>query len=177
MLSTRGTVLKLYPMGEHGLIVCTCTADWGMVRAVARNARKAGSELFGHIDLFYDCELLLSPAKTGDLHTLKSAKLTHARLGLRKKLARLRLASYLSQLMLRTTESEHEQPSWHQLISGALDYLAEREASLRILTHFEKRLAQLHGLYSEGVAAHLSLAQHFHLEPHERSELIQSLSS
>ena len=40
---------------------------------------------------------------------------------------------------------------------------------------FEKRLAQLHGLYSDMVPAHNALAQHFQHLPAGRQELLEEL--
>lgn len=172
MEKETGTILRLHPLGENGVIVCWCTAGRGIVRTAARNARKPGSELSGCIDLFQECELLYRPASGGsDLHTLSSATLLNPRLTLRSSLTRLRLSSYMAQLMLTTVESESGDSAWHTLISGALDYVAANPPRRAILHHFEKRLATLHGIYSPEHAAHLCLQRHFRRLPAGRTEL------
>ena len=170
-----GTILKLSPLGEHGLIITWCTEQHGILRTAARNARKPGSDLFGCIDLFYEGELLASPPKSGDLYTLKSAVLIKPRLALRKELLRLRLASYMARLMLATVEQITHDPDWHQLISGALDYLNESRPRLAILTHFEQRLAALHGIYDPAQSAHNCLLRHFLHLPSGRAQLPQAM--
>lgn len=176
MEKDTGSILRLHPLGEHGVIVSWCTAHQGIVRTAARNARKPGSELSGCIDLFHECELVYRPATGGsDLHTLSSASLLTPRLPLRSSLTRLRLSSYMAQLMLATVETESDDSAWHTLISGALDYVAANPPRLAILHHFEKRLATLHGIYSPEQSAHHCLLRHFRHLPMGRAELTELL--
>lgn len=170
-----GTVLRQLPLGENGLIVVWCTRGHGIIRTAARGARKPGSELAGHVDLFHECELLFDHARSGDLHPLKTATLANARLPLRGNLHKLRLASYMARLLLATVEPGAADPEWHRLISGALDYVAENPLRMAILSHFEKRLATLHGIYSPERPAHTALLRHFHHLPPGRDELAELL--
>lgn len=133
-----GCILKLSPIGDHGLIISWCTARHGIVRTAARNARKPGSDLIGRIDLFHECELLYTPSSSGDLSNLHSVGLISPRLALRADLSRLRLASYMSRLLLATVEPEAPGEEWHTLISKALDYVATSAPRKSILLHFEK---------------------------------------
>ncbi len=173
----EGSILRLTPLGEHGLIITWSTAQHGIVRTAARNARKPGSDLTGRIDLFHHCELVATDAKRGDLGTLHAAELLDARLPLRSHLLKLRLASYCARLVMATVEVGDTTQAWHQLMSGALDYIAESSPRANILYHFEKRLAQLHGLYSEVMPAHHALAQHFQHMPAGRQELLEKLQA
>lgn len=178
MEKDTGTILRLYPLGEHGLIVCWCTERHGLIRTAARNARKAGSDFFGRIDLFHECELLFRPAaKQGELAALSSAALLSPRLPLRASLLRLLLAGYMSSLLSTTVEEGDSDPRWHELISRALDYVAASDARPAVLLHFEKRLAELHGLYSPDVAPHLALAHHFRKLPGDRAELLAAMQA
>lgn len=174
MEKDTGTILRQQPLGEHGLIITWSTAGSGIVRTAARLARKPGSELSGQVDLFHECELLYRPASQGDLHTLSSVCLSNPRLGLRSSLLKLRLASYMARLILATVEPGATEPSWHKLISGALDYTATASPRRAILLHFEKRLAELHGLYSPCEQPHYSLLRHFQHLPAGREELLQA---
>ncbi len=175
MEKDTGTILRQQPLGEHGLIITWCTAQHGIVRTAARLARKPGSELSGQVDLFHECELLYKTASQGDLHTLSSVNLLSPRLALRSSLLKLRLASYLARLLLATVEAGAAEPAWHTLISGALDYVATTAPRRAILQHFEKRLAELHGLYSPAEAPHHALLRHFQHLPAGRAELLDQL--
>lgn len=171
-----GTILRLYPLGEYGLIVCWCTAAHGIVRTAARNARKPGSDFYGRIDLFHECELLYRLPKEGDLAALSSVALLNPRLPLRAELNRLRLASYISALLAATVETGDCEPAWHALVSPALDYIATATPRLAILERFERRLAELHGLYTPDIAPHRALAQHFSHLPGNRAALLEALN-
>ena len=175
MEKDTGTILRQQALGEHGLIITWCCAEHGIVRTAARNARKPGSDLSGQVDLFHECELLFKTATQGDLHTLSSVNLITPRLALRGSLNKLRLASYLSRLLLSTVEAGAADPAWHKLISGALDYVATTAPRRAILLHFEKRLAELHGLYSPAESPHHALLRHFQHLPAGRNELLDSL--
>ena len=175
MEKDTGTILRQQALGEHGLIITWCCAEHGIVRTAARNARKPGSDLSGQVDLFHECELLFKTATQGDLHTLSSVNLLSPRLALRSSLLKLRLASYLARLLLATVEAGAAEPAWHTLISGALDYVATTAPRRAILQHFEKRLAELHGLYSPAEAPHHALLRHFQHLPAGRAELLDQL--
>ena len=60
-------------------------------------------------------------------------------------------------------------------LSGALDYVATTAPRRAILLHFEKRLAELHGLYSPAESPHHALLRHFQHLPAGRNELLESL--
>lgn len=167
-----GTILRLYPLGEHGAIVCWCTPEHGILRTAARSALKPGSDLAGVIDLFHECEFVYTPSTKSDLHRLTTAELITPRLPLRADLARLRLASYMCRLLLCTVEPGAEGPGWHRLLSAALDYTAQSEPRAEILLRFERRLAELHGLYAPGIDPHQALLRHFSHLPSGRDAIV-----
>lgn len=174
MQNCQGTILKHYPLGENGLIVVWITAEYGIVRTAVRNARKAGSDFYGQLDLFYACDILFTAPRKGDLYGLKSVQLLRPRLQLRKELLKLQLASYMARLILATVEAGHAEACWHELLSGGLDYLNEHKASYPILRHFERRLADLHGIDKPHQDPHRSLLTHFHHLPAGREELMDA---
>lgn len=170
-----GTILRLYPLGEHGAIICWCSAEHGLLRTASRSALKPGSDLAGCVDLFHECEFVYTPSAKNDLHRLVSAELINPRLALRGTLSRLQLASYMSQLLLSTVENGSEDTCWHSLISAALDYTAQSAPRTEILLRFERRLAELHGLYAPGSDPHHTLLRHFTRLPAGRDELLARL--
>ena len=178
MNTTRdtGTVLRLYPYGDHGAVICWCTARHGMLRTAARNAFKPGAGVNGIVDLFHECELVYRTPSRGDLCTLVSAELANPRLPLRENIMRLRMAAYMTRLLLHTVEPGEEDPRWHELISKALDYTAVAVPTARIILHFEERLADLHGLLSPQLPAYRALQQHFTHLPPGREKLLSGLA-
>lgn len=175
MIRDTGTILKLQPLSEASLIVTWCTAEHGIVKTAARKARQPGSEWCGRLDLFHECELTYNPAKQGDLHALSSVTLLNPRLELRSQLSKLQLAGYMARLLLSTLETESAESCWHALISGALDYVSASSLRPAILLHFEKRMAELHGVFSPLLPPIRALQQHFHRLPSGRAELLEQL--
>lgn len=171
-----GTVLKLRPLGEHGLLVYWITAANGLIHTAARTARKPGSDMFGHVDLFHCCELTFSRPKQGDLLTLHSASLQEPRLGIRQNLNRLRLAAYMCNLLMNTVEEGTPAKEWYDLITNALDYVAATEPRKSVLLHYERRVAELHGLYSPLVPPVMALRDHFRGLPAGRDDLLAALA-
>ena len=104
-MNAEATVLKLYPLGENGLIAVWCTEE-GLIRTAAKSARKPGSPFAGCLDIFYQCRMQWTQAKKGDLHTLTSADLLSPRLALRKSYLRLSAAGYFARLFLQMLEPD-----------------------------------------------------------------------
>lgn len=138
MPQDTGIILKTYPLGETGLIVVWSTADHGIIRTAARTALKPGGDFFGRLDLFFEAELLWETSKTGDLDHLKSVSLLNPRLALRHSFPKLRLAGYMTKLLLATVEPRTPIPEIHLMLHRALDYLGTRTATRHIMQHFEK---------------------------------------
>ncbi len=177
MPQDTGIILKTYPLGETGLIVVWSTAEHGIIRTAARTALKPGGDFFGRLDLFFEAELLWETSKTSDLDHLKSVALLNPRLALRQSFQKLRLAGYMTKLLLATVESRTPIPEIHLMLHRALGYLATHAATGTIMLHFEKRLAEEHGMYRPGVPAIAILRSHYPHIPADRDALYDALPS
>lgn len=172
-MNAEATVLKLYPLGENGLIAVWCTEE-GLIRTAAKSARKPGS-LAGRLDIFYQCRMQWTQAKKGDLHTLTSADLLSPRLALRKSYLRLSAAGYFARLFLQMLEPDTPIPEFYDLLQRAYTYLENNDPTLRAVLHFEQELARLHGIAHPGIPAHVILKSHFGKLPPQREKLLGSL--
>lgn len=159
-MNAEATVLKLYPLGENGLIAVWCTEE-GLIRTAAKSARKTGSPFAGRLDIFYQCRMQWTQAKKGDLHTLTSADLLSPRLALRKSYLRLSAAGYFARLFLQMLEPDTPIPEFYDLLQRAYTYLENNDPTLRAVLHFEQELARLHGIAHPGIPAHVILKSHF----------------
>ena len=133
-MNAEATVLKLYPLGENGLIVVWCTEE-GIIRTAAKSARKPNSPFAGSLDLFYQCRMQWTQAKTGDLHSLTSADLLSPRLPLRKSYLRLSAAGYFARLFLQMLEPDTPIPEFYDLLQRAYAYLENNDPTLRAVLH------------------------------------------
>lgn len=173
-MNADGTVLKLYPLGENGLIVVWCTEE-GIIRTAAKSARKPGSPFAGRLDLFYQCRMQWTQAKTGDLHTLTAVDLVSPRLPLRVNYSRLSAAGYFARLFLQMLEPDTPIPEFYDLLQRAYAYLEHTDPSSGTILHFERELVRLHGMAHPGMPAHVILKSHFGKLPPQRERLLREL--
>ena len=152
-MNAEATVLKLYPLGENGLIAVWCTEE-GLIRTAAKSARKTGSPFAGRLDIFYQCRMQWTQAKKGDLHSA---------------------AGYFARLFLQMLEPDTPIPEFYDLLQRAYTYLENNDPTLRAVLHFEQELARLHGIAHPGIPAHVILKSHFGKLPPQREKLLGSL--
>lgn len=174
-MNAEGTILKLYPLGENGLIVVWSTEE-GIIRTAARGARKPTSPFSGRLDLFYQCRIQWTQAKHGDLHPLTTADLISPRLSLRTDYSKLSAAGYFARLLLQMLEPGTPTPEFHDLLQRAYAYLEQNTPSVKAIMHFEQELARLHGITHPGLPAHLILKSHFGKLPPQRERLMKELN-
>jgi len=174
-MKARGTIIRRSPLTETSLIVHWCTHENGIVKTVAKGARRPKSAFAGKLDLFFLCEVEIHPAKSGDLHILKDLKLERSRLGLRKNFLQTLVASYFVKLVDRVSELETPLPEIADLLDRGLNYLEENDADWRAIVHFEKQLAELVGVIEPGIDPIRCLDDIFGKMPPQRKEIGEAL--
>jgi DNA repair protein RecO (recombination protein O) len=174
--TTAAIVIRMTRLTETSLIIHWFTEAHGLVKTVAKGARRARSPFAGQLDLFFGGEISLSRARNGELHTLREVSIRHWREGLRKNYSTTLLAAYCCQLLESAVEPEHAEPELHDLLRRALDHLDTAPASLRALRHFETELARLLGVSHELNPAEASLRDALGTLPASRKELLERLS-
>lgn len=176
-MKARGTLIRRSPLTETSLIVHWCTHENGIVKTVAKGARRPKSPFAGKLDLFYLCEVEIHPAKNGDLHILKDLTLERPRLGLRRNYLQTLAASYFVKLIEQVSEPEAPAPELADLLDRGLNYLEDTEADWRAIRHFEKQLAEFLGVRQSGIEPIHSIDGLFGKTPKQRSELEQRLQN
>lgn len=170
------TLIRLHPLGENGRIAVWMTPS-GIQRTAARGALSPKSPFRGCLDLFFQCSIRWVPSKSGDLHALSSALLINPRLGLRLHYSRLSAASYFARLLLSTVEAGSPAEEENNLLNRALGYLEKQDPEKKAILHFEKELAQIHGIYSENTPPHAALLKSSGKLPALRQSLLDCLKS
>jgi len=160
-MKAHGTLIRRTPLTETSLIVHWCTHENGMVKTVAKGARRPKSPFAGRLDLFFHCELEIHPAREGDLHILKDLAVLRPRLGLRRNYLQTLAASYFVKLIDLVTEDGTPLPDLADLLDRGLDYLEDRDADLRAVLHFEKQLAGFLGVTEPGIEPYRCIGRHF----------------
>ena len=75
MNKCQGTIIRRIPLTESSMIVTWCTKDHGLLKTVAKGARRPKSQFSGKLDLFYEAEFEIIRSKKTDLHNLKEIKI------------------------------------------------------------------------------------------------------
>lgn len=176
MPTTEAIVLRLTRLSDTSLIVHWFSTDFGLVKTVARGARRPKSPFSGQIDLFFGGEITFSQARGGELHHLREVAIRQWREGLRRNYTTTLLAGYFCQLLEMAVEAEHPEPELHDLLHRALDHLDGVAPSLRSLTFYESELARLLGIARQRQPAALSLADALGNLPQSRNDLIERLN-
>jgi DNA repair protein RecO (recombination protein O) len=173
---TTAILIARHPLTETSLIVHWCSQDLGLFKTVAKGALRKKSPFAGRLDLFVSCEVVLVRSRGSDLHILREAHLTDARLGLRESYARVLAASYFGKLIEMVAEQETPLDGVYELLLLSLDYLAAHEPSLVLLERFERRLCELLGLGQGAQDAAGLLSDVFHRAlPPQRETLVTTL--
>jgi len=175
--STQATIIRLTRLTDSSLIVHWFTEEQGLVKTVAKGARRPKSPFAGQLDLFFGGEITFQRAKRGDLHALREVSIRHWREGLRRNYSSTLFASYCCQLLECAVEPEHPDPGLYGLLVRALNHVEQNEPSARALRHYERELARLLGISHDQRQAHLSLRDALGSLPSSRSELLERLPS
>ena len=175
MQSTQAIVIRLTRLSDTSLIVHWLSADHGLLKTVAKGARRPKSPFAGQLDLFFSGEITFQRARRGDLHALREVFIGHWREGLRQNYTATLLAAYCCQLVESAVEPEHPDPDLHDLLGRALDHLAASGPSLRALRHFERELARLLGIARHPQPAELALRELLGSLPVAREALLERL--
>ncbi len=173
---TQAIVTRLTRLTETSLIVHWFTADHGLIKTVAKGARRPKSPFAGKLDLFFGGEITFSRARTGELHPLREVVIHQWRQGLRRQYTTTLLAAYCCQLLELAVESEHPDPPLHDLLLRALDHIDTAEPTLRALRHFESELARLLGIAHHQRLADACLRETLGSLPSTRNELLDRLA-
>ena len=173
---TRATLIRLTRLTDTSLIVHWFTAGHGLVKTVARGARRPKSPFAGQLDLFFSGEITFQPSRRGELHPLREVSIGHWREGLRKSYTSILLAGYWCRLLESAVEPEHPDAALHDLLERALDHLDSSGPSLRAFHHFEGELARILGIAHEQRPAANCLRELLGRLPDTRDDLLERLS-
>ena len=176
MEKAEGIIIRLTKLTDTSLIVHWCTAEVGLIKTVAKGARRPKSSFAGVLDLFVEGHFEWVPSRKSDLHILKEVEARNYRENLRKSYATLLLGGYFGQLLEAVVEREHPEPELYDLLRRGLDHLEDAPASRKAMLYYERELARLLGVGHEGQNAAAALERAFGNLPRNRSDCLDVLS-
>jgi DNA repair protein RecO (recombination protein O) len=132
-------VLRHSDWGEADRLISLYTREQGMVRALAKGARKVTSRKAGHLEPFTHVTVQL--AKGRDLLIVTQVETINAFLPLRDDLLKTAHASYIVELLLRFSyEDEGANPSIFKLLTETLARLEKEDDAWLPVRYYEMRL-------------------------------------
>ncbi|MCH7225993.1 DNA repair protein RecO [Haloferula sp. A504] len=176
MERSDGILVRLTKLTDTSFIVHWFTEDAGLIKTVAKGARRPKSPFAGKLDLFFSSEVHWTRARRGELHTLREAEPRHLREGIRRDYKSALLAGYFCRLLETAVEREHPEPALHDLLRRGLDHVDTSGASAKALRHFESELARLLGLGREKRQAAPALREALGGLPGLRDQALEALA-
>ncbi|MEN8693608.1 MAG: DNA repair protein RecO [Akkermansiaceae bacterium] len=173
MERSRGTIIRLTKLTESSLIVHWLTEDTGLLKTVAKGARRAKSSFAGRLDLFLEAEFEWSRNQKSELHALREVNVLDFRLSLRQNYRDSVIAAYFGQLLELVLEPDHPVPEMSDLLNRGLSYLIKNGADRRAFLHFENEVSRLLGF---GKASQSTLAETYGRLPNSRDHCLDLLS-
>lgn len=176
MEQAHAILTRLTKLGDTSLIVHWLTDSHGLIKTVAKAARRPKSPFAGKLDLFFSAEVHWAPARRGDLHYLRESSPTQCRIAIRRDYTTTLLASYFCRLIERAVQPEHPEPQLYDLLDRALDFANASGATARALTHFEHELARLLGITAANQQTAPALHDALGALPPQRTQILERLS-
>ena len=176
MEQTHGIIIRLTKLTETSLIVHWCTRDFGLLKTVAKGARRPKSAFAGKLDLFYRAELSWVRSRKSELHTLHEIAVEDYAEGFRKSYSDTLVAAYFCELLCHVAETDHPLPELYDLLYRGLNYLGEKGANMKGVLHYEAEMVRLLGLGSDKHRARAALEANYGRLPPSRDSCLAFLN-
>jgi len=137
-IRAEGVILRHSDFSEADRLLTVFTRETGKLRAIAKGVRKARSRKAGHVEPFTRVSLQL--ARGRDLFILTQAEAIDVYANLREDLVLLGTASYVIELIDRSTTDEEENRSLYNILIRTLTRLDRGDDPNLVTRYFEIRL-------------------------------------
>ncbi len=144
---TEALTLRRSTLGEADLLITLYSKDRGIIRAVAKRARRSTSKLVGHLEPLTRVQLSLALGSSLDIIT--QAQVLSNFSPLKENLSAITKGLYVAELTDGFGSEAQANPAIYDLALGTLDAIAEDPESELPLRFFELRLLNASGLMPE----------------------------
>ena len=176
--SLNGVLLRRLRYSETSLILTWFTDLHGKIKTIAKGALRQSSVFAGKLDLFFQCDLLLTFSRKTELHLLREVSIKATFERIRTDYLKTTVASYFVELVEKVTELEHPAPEVYRLLLRAMGYLDRQKPDTRGVLFFESELCKCLGLYPPDMhSAAEKLLEAYSQLPETRAALISILSA
>ena len=144
LIKTKAIVIHSLPYGESDLIVTFFSPASGIIKGMAKGARKSRKRFQGSLEPFATVMLGAAVKESGALARVDTADLVNARLGIRNDLKKYGAGSVILELV-SIFEVSGASDEVFRLTETTLDLLERSSASLSLLAAFFPRYLRLSG--------------------------------
>ena len=146
LIETESLVIKTYNLAEADRIVVFLTHDHGVVRGVARGAKRLKSRFGGGLEPFSVVRLTYFQKESAELVSIRQLDLVESYFAAAAQPAFLQKFSYLSELLLAVTPPHDPNKDLYRMFKACIETAAEHAESLNsIELYFELWLLRLGG--------------------------------
>lgn len=143
----EGIVIRTTDYGETNKIITIFTREMGKVGVMARGAKKPSSRLTSSTQLFTYGHFLFQ--KSSGLGALQQGETISSMRGIREDIFLTAYASYIAELLDKSTEQREPNPFLFELFSQTLQLLNEGVDPDILLHIFEMKIVNVLGLYPQ----------------------------
>ncbi|MDX6693636.1 MAG: repair protein RecO [Blastocatellia bacterium] len=150
LVETEAVVLRVYPLAEADKIVVCLTRSAGVVRAVAKGARRLKSKFGAGLEPFTLLDLSYYEKEGRELVTLRQTEIQRSYFKLSERAETVAALSYLSELVLEFAPPHEPNEKLFRMVRATLEAVPQGAADLNpLLRYFEVWTLKLAGFMPE----------------------------
>jgi DNA repair protein RecO (recombination protein O) len=150
LVETEAVVLRVYPLAEADKIVVCLTRSAGVVRAVAKGARRLKSRFGAGLEPFTLLHLSYFEKEGRELVTLRQTDIQRSYFKLSQRAETVAALSYLSELVMEFAPPHEPNEKLFRMVRATLDSVPEGPSELTpLLRYFEIWTLKLGGFLPE----------------------------
>ncbi len=150
LITTEAIVLRSYNLAEADRIVVCLTRDSGLVRAVARGARRMKSRFGAALQPFSFISLVFYERENRELVTISQAEILNSNFDLASQPDLAEVLAYIAELVGDFAPPHEANDKLFRMVKASVEALAtSSDASNQITRYFEVWLLRLAGLFPD----------------------------
>ena len=150
LITTDAIVLRTYNLAEADRIVVCLTRSAGLVRGVARGARRMKSRFGAALEPFTLIKLAFYEKENRELVTISQAEIIQSRFDIASQPEAAVLLAYMGELVGEFAPPHESNETLFRMVSACVDALAKTPSGGRLLVrYFEVWLLRLAGLFPD----------------------------
>ena len=139
---TNAILLKYFDSGEADRILVFFTLDFGVVKLIAKSARKSAKRQFSTIDLLTYMQISFKPVERRNLQQLSDIKMIDPFLNIREEINTLSVALYFTQLIDKFYKEHEKDEKMFYLLLSFLERFDRGDFQLLDIVLFQLRLLE-----------------------------------